>query len=94
MAASDSEGREVERNTGLGFVSSKLDVMEIEIELKPPAPLSNGANAGEIKHIKRRKETKPSKLKEKTITASIHQDLGALRNRKGDTGENSSLCVH
>lgn len=81
---------------GLGFVDTRKSVIEIEIELIDDRSdggkdeLSGPGKLPKSRNRQSHKTTigKKSKVAEiHTVTAAISQDLDALRNRKGDTGE-------
>ena len=75
------------RKAGLGFVDSAKDTMEIDLELRrPDSPDVDQVTSPKIKHSRNHRPKKPEMRKEMTISVTIHQDIGALRNRKGDTG--------
>lgn len=76
--------------SGLGFIDSTKDVLEIELRIEPgpsvdPAQLQSLSRAGKRGHGRRGKEKE--KLAGLDIHAELAQDVGALRNRSGDTGE-------
>lgn len=60
--------------------------MEIELNLVPQAIPADQVLSPKIRNSKSHKQKKTEGKKEKNISAVIHQDIGALRNRKGDTG--------
>lgn len=61
--------------------------MEIDLELRrPDLPDIDPVTSPKLKHPRGYRAKRPEVGKEKTISATIHQDIGALRNRKGDTG--------
>jgi hypothetical protein len=100
-----SEQEDGQRNVqgGLGFLDSNKAVMQLEFELtaasEPRSPDNSdrrlaGAKSPSIprnSHGRRLKHAKHIEhAKTVAVQATIAQDLGALRNRKGDTGELSA----
>lgn len=81
--------------TGLGYLDTTKATLDLEMELVPPASGTRRTSASLLSpaapHMKRRREKHPSRTavarQTKTIGIEIHQDLGSLRNRKGDTGK-------
>ncbi|KAM0755388.1 hypothetical protein T439DRAFT_320078 [Meredithblackwellia eburnea MCA 4105] len=75
-----------EADTGLGFVQTKKDLLEISITVKRPS-LSGGvglpAKRGTAGKGKKGGSKDPDEV---TVDVALGQDLGALRNRPGDTG--------
>jgi hypothetical protein len=64
--------------------------MEIDLELRrPDVPDADPVTSPKPKHSRGHRLKKTEIDKEKTVSATIHQDTGALRNRKGDTGRQS-----
>jgi hypothetical protein len=104
---SESSEREDDQRTvhsGLGFLDSNKAVIQLEFELtaasEPRSP-DNGdrplagakspstprnSHGRRLKHAKHVEHAKTF-----SVQATIAQDLGALRNRKGDTGELSAV---
>ncbi len=103
---SDKEEREGNEG-GLGYLDIKKDVLELQVEIgegptevvsretESISPLPT--NKLLLNHSRRNKHghTKAAAKKQRiVIEASIFQDLGALRNRKGDTGESYQIFDH
>jgi hypothetical protein len=64
--------------------------MEIDLELRRPEGSEvDSVTSPKLKHSRGHRLKKPEIGKEKTVSITIHQDIGALRNRKGDTGRRS-----
>jgi hypothetical protein len=87
LSQTNSEKPESSREGGLGFVDSAKDVMEIELELRRQIPdeIETAANP-KFKAVRKPRTKKVNTIDMKTVSVRIHQDIGALRNRKGDTG--------
>ncbi|KAG7580170.1 hypothetical protein FFLO_00141 [Filobasidium floriforme] len=87
LANTGSEESNNARKGGLGFLDSHKDTLEIDFELQPPSVPLDSALSPKLRHSKiKSHKAKKSELQSKNISVSIHQDIGALRNRKGDTG--------
>ena len=92
IAGQDTAGRshdEPPQDTGgLGFFDRTKAVLEIELEIPPPTsslvddPISRGRN-----ERRRRSHGKMAEKRARVISVRLQQDLGALKSRKGDTGE-------
>jgi len=64
--------------------------MEIDLELRrPDMPAVDPVTSPKLKHPRGHRTKRTEIDKEKTVSVTIHQDIGALRNRKGDTGRQS-----
>lgn len=76
--------------TGLGYLDSSKAILELEMEIKPlevSPNTSEGSQAG-----KRRSRKKVAEgTKAVVVPISIQQDLGMLKGRTGDTGEQTSI---
>lgn len=68
-------------SAGLGFVETKTDVLDVVLTITPPTS-SLLPSSMRTKGKGKKKEGK----KEVVVCVKVQQDLGALRNRKGDTG--------
>lgn len=83
----------------LGFVNSHQAVLEIDFEVAPEdlAEVSlddaDMARGRDVRHHRGRIKKGKQALKAVPVSVSIAQDLGALRNRKGDTGEQFELSI-
>ncbi|BGP21477.1 Ribosomal protein lysine methyltransferase [Rhodotorula toruloides] len=75
---------------GLGFHSSKDEVLPLSLTVRNPWAHANGADAVERKTKKGVKALggrEGEKARQDiTVEVEVHQSLGDLRNRKGDTG--------
>lgn len=74
---------------GLGFLSSKRDLLEADLKIVPPASfLTDNVGASSVKGRKASAKTKDrSRAAEGVVVrVEVQQSLDALRNRKGDTG--------
>lgn len=76
--------------TGLGYLDTTKSVLELEMELKGEADSSGDGDLAPQTHGKRSRMTakRSARLDQtKVIPVTIHQDLGMLKGKKGDTGK-------
>lgn len=75
---------------GLGFHSSKDEVLPLSLTVRNPWADANGSDAVKSRVKKAAKGLAGRKgdmaRQEVTVEVEVHQSLGDLRNRKGDTG--------
>ncbi|WVN88817.1 uncharacterized protein L203_104031 [Cryptococcus depauperatus CBS 7841] len=89
--ASISEGEGVGQSLiGLGFLDSTQSVLKLSLELAPPLDvITRNASQNQVVKSKGRKQ-RVKKLQDESrvlgIDVQIHQDLTALKGRKGETG--------
>ena len=90
--ATTGQMEQTEHKGGLGFIDSSLSTLPVVLELDPPVaspspsspPDSSPSAHRRSKHSRGKKNsTKDTGI---TVEVEIHQDLTALKGRKGDTG--------
>ncbi|GAA6052644.1 hypothetical protein RTBOTA2_000342 [Rhodotorula toruloides] len=88
--ATSAQDEELPSEGGLGFHSSKDEVLPLSLTVRNPWTNTNESDAVKSKVKKLSKASggrKGDKAKQEvTVEVEVHQSLGDLRNRKGDTG--------
>lgn len=75
-------------------ISSPLSPSFSSAELSSSGSGRKGRTSGSGKRERGKMQAKEKgKEREKIVSVKIHQDLGALRNRKGDTGEHGRFVL-
>lgn len=83
--------------TGLGYLDTTKSVLELEMELSggpeaAPTDLPSSQSTRRSRQVSK-KSGSVTLERVKSIPVTIHQDLGMLKGRKGDTGESPAMLV-
>ncbi|WVQ83854.1 hypothetical protein IAT38_005998 [Cryptococcus sp. DSM 104549] len=87
-APDDTQGARSDDSGGLGFLDSTKSILELSLDVSPPASADAGKDVPEPKKRRERgvRKEKAGGKGVESVQVKVQQDLTALKGRKGDTG--------